>query len=309
MTSTRLCLPLALLGLLLFGGCSTPAARDLTVAAANYEARSLEAIAAVDSMAQRELQGTPRLDRDAEDDFVSRMTNGPAGIVGEAEIEQALRPFDVDTTAADQARGEILDAMRRHHAEFTAIFADVERAGLLARGTIADRVPPVLDILIAQQVAVARTLNGDGRPRLLAMRGELAAQINQVRRSDMSSADKDAALRNLRRQWLEMEAQEEQLLASTSGALLTAAATGLALREQVQEYGSLSIADLEAIAREMIGFVGAATGRDVTQLNAQVEALAARITADPDFSQAARDLLARVPLRAAHRDVLPIPGE
>ena len=267
------------------------AARELTVAARNYEARSLEAIAAVETMARRELQPTALPEREAEQEFIGRLTAIGSRAIRQDDIVAALRPYEPNLTTEIEQRSAILDRLRAHHAEFTAIFEHSERAGLLAKSDIARRVPPVLDLLIAQQVAAARLLQGDGRPRLLSRRSELITQINLAARSQAPQAEKEAALRELRRGWLEMEAQEAELLAATSRALLTAAATGMALRRQVVDYGRLSLAELEGITRELIGYVGAITGRDLAQLDAQVEAIAARIAADPDFSVAARRLL------------------
>jgi len=302
MKKARIVSAFVLLGGLLLGGCATPAARELTVAARNYEARSLEALSAVDTMARREIEAPSRPEREAEDDFVARMRVLQPTDVTETRIEQDLRPFGTPAAQAASERAATLDEMRNQHAEFSAIFLNVERAGLLGRRTVSQRVPPVLDTLIAQQVSLARML-ARAPPRLVATRSALAAEIALVLR-DAPEAAKDAALRDLRRRWLEMEAQEQQLLADTSTPLLTAAATGLALREQVQQYGKLSLADLQAITQEMLGFVGAATGRDVTALSGQVETLAARINADPDFSAAARELLNRAPVPA-----LPTGGE
>lgn len=275
----------------LVAGCKVPGARELTVAAGNYEARSLEALAAVDEMARQEIQPPERPEREAEDDFVERMRALPANALDEAAIVQSIRPFAVNTGEAEGARKEILDEMRRHHAEFTAIFADVERAGILSQRTVGERVPQVLDILIAQQLRLARTLTGDGRPRLLGERGALGAEIHRVRLSSMPDDQKSTALRDLRRRWIDLEAREEQLLASTSGALLRAAATGLALREQVERYGQLSLAQIQSIVQEALGFVTAATGRDLSALSGQVDTLIAQVEADPDFSAVAKRLL------------------
>ena len=307
MARTRLLLPLILLGSILAAGCAAPGARELTVAASNYEARSLEAIAAVDELARREIEVPARPEREAEDDFVQRMVQLPQGELTETAIVQALRPFDVNTDAATSERGDMLDQMREQHAAFTAIFADVERAGILAQRNVSDRVPPVLDVLIAQQVAMARTFSGDGRPRLLGLRGQLSADIHRTRLSNQTAEQKSAALRALRRRWLEMEAQEEQLLANTTGALLRAAAVGLALRRQVEDYGKLSLAQIQSIIGEALGFVGAATGRDLSALNAQAEALVAEINADPDFSAAAKALLSRTRIPAP--PIAPVAGE
>lgn len=299
MMGARLGLPLILLAAALVGGCATTAGRELAVAADNYEARSLEAIAAVDTMARRETAMPARPEREAEDEFVRNLRSLSPDRVDQAVIDLALDPDAVDLGEAEQARTAILDRMRRQHAEFTAIFEEVERAGLLGKRPVAERVPPVLDVLIAQQVGLARTISSPaGRPRLLGLRGALEAEIARVL-EDVPDAEKDAALRDLRRRWLEMRAEEERLAASTSASLLTAAATGLALREQVEAYGRLSLAELQSIAQELLGFVGAATGRDLSALNGHVETLAARIQADPDFSQAAKALLERVPVPTA----------
>jgi hypothetical protein len=310
--SARIIFPVPFLAAMFLAGCATPAAHQLVVAAHDYEARSTEAIAAVETMARRELQPTQPSERDAEAEFVDRVMNGGAGVLGPGEVTAALRPYEPNITEAVRQRAAILDRLRADHAAFTAIFADVERAGLLGKRTIATRVPPVLDILIAQQVAIARSLQGDGRPLLLARRSELITEINRVRRSDKSQAEKEASLRELRRNWLAMEAEEADLLASTSHALLTAAAVGLALRHQAADYGHLSVADLQAITTELVGFVGAVTGRDLTKLNGQVEAIAARIEADPDFSAAAKRLLdaaAPPPPQTAPPVVPPIPAQ
>lgn len=307
MARTRLLLPLVLLGSLLAGGCAAPGARELTVAAGNYEARSLEAIAAVDELARRETEAPARPAREAEDDFVQRMVLLSPNELTSTSIEQSLRPFDVNLGTASSERAEVLDRLRQQHAAFTAIFTDVERAGILAQRNVSDRVPPVLDILIAQQVSLARTFSGAGRPRLLGIRGQLSADIHRVRLSSVTDDEKSTALRDLRRRWLEMEAQEEQLLATTTGALLRAAATGLALRKQVEEYGNLSLAQIQSIIGEALGFVGAVTGRDLSALNAQAEALIAQINADPDFSAAAKALLSGV--RVPAPPVTPAVGE
>jgi hypothetical protein len=191
--------------------------------------------------------------------------------------------------------------MRCGHGRFKASFAQVGEAGIFGKKPVATYAPGVLDSFVAQQLAMARMIqNNPQYVRLLVRRAAVGAELTSVLEDTKSSKeDKEEALIDLRKQLLAIEEEEAQLRATALEDLLKAAATGIALREQMEKYGQWSLSDLTDSLGGLTSFIGKVTGRDFAALNGRIDELEGQIAGDPRLVSQLEQALAAIPVPEA----------
>lgn len=280
-----------LLGAVSVSGCNTTASHELAVAIDNYDARSREAIAAIELFQTKAREQPPVSDAEAERRFVAEVLDSQSD-VDDAFMVEAVHPN------APPAAGESLPLaeMRCDHRSFTAAFAQLETAGIFGKSSVAARAPGVLDALVAQQLAMTKHVQNPEYSKLLLRRVAVASDVEDVRASSEPREAKEQALAALRTQWLAIEREEEQLRAAALQSLLKAAATGLALRDQIEQYGRWSLSDLKDSLAGLTGFISDVTGRDLAGLNGRIAELEGLIANDPALRALVEDAAAGLPV-------------
>ena len=303
-------------------GCTTTASRELMLAVQNYDARSREAITAIEAIETKALEQPPVAESQLEQQFVRDMLDTRIKLDG-TMLNSAGQPIDpqrlvqgrvhpYDTSVSANPATPALDELRCIHGTFTTAFDDLEQAGFLGKGPVARQGSPILDRLIVQQLLIARLVQGPLRADMRGYKADLIAEIERIRVSTLTDDQKRSQLLSVRTRWLAIEDQENQLTAAAVESLVKAAATGVALRDQMTAYGQWSFSDLVDSANGLTQFIASASGKDMTALNGRIEELRGKIAADPDFQRTVDAALAQVPVPggalAAAPPVPPAPG-
>jgi hypothetical protein len=278
---------------LMLGGCATTAATELIAGAKQYEARSIEAINAVDLATKLEVAPPDISESVAEARWVTSLRASKLP-TSENLIEFAYSGIKPTPGAEIDDRNRAFAALRAHHASFTAVFDNVERAGFLGKSPIGRCAPPIIEKLVARQVYLARAFGGDGAVQLLARRAALNAEIDRARTGPGTDAERNMHLTQLFQARKQLIKDEDALNAATISALTAAAESGLLLHKQAKNYRKISLADIESTASGLIAFAASSGGRDLTGLTKHAEGVFERIKADPDLQGAADILLNRV---------------
>lgn len=291
------------LGLATLSGCTTTTSQSLVVAASNYDARSREAIDAVETIERAALEQVEPTGASADADFVAAMLDPRLDLTGGDAanlIARRVHPYRADLRGAGGADSVwALQEMRCTHASFTAAFGRVRAAGLFGKKAVATRAPQFLDLLIAEQIALARIVAGPSRAEFKSRRSLLIAQMIAVRGSKQTDALKGEAMLALRTAWLAMEANEEALTLNAVTGLTKAAATGAELRDEIRAYGKFSLSDVSDSAKGLAAFIGSVRGADVSNIATRIDELRVKLESDELLAPAARLVLNAVDVPGA----------
>ena len=275
-------------------GCNTTASRQLALAVDTYDSRSNDAITALEAIEAKVVEEPAVSPSDRQRRFVAEAMT-PGVIITQDVMAELLHP---NASPPRQAKG--LAEMRCQHGRFKNAFAQLESAGIFGKTAVATRAPGILDALVAQQLAMARIVQDNPEyARLQARRNAVGADTATVLASSATDEAKSDALVKLLEQSDAIEQEEDQLRAAALEDLLKAAATGIALRDQVAQYGRWSASDLIDSLTGLSGFIGEVSGDDFTKLNGRIDQLEGQIANDPALTTLVGQALASIPVPQA----------
>lgn len=279
------------LGCLLMG-CTPEKAQALRTAAVQFRSESLAAINALEVMLDKEIAEPPRSETEAAGQFAKNLLELPASQPLSAEIiRRALNPDAVTLNPeVAQRKANLFGEVRAQYAAFAAIFDQLEAGSFLARDAVA-RATPYADKLTLQMAAFAKSVT-EHPPQLIQFRNALIARMDAARKdAALSAEEKSRRLRELRDEWLLLEAGERDLQRSVVELCLKAATLGREVSRLSRTYGDLSLEDINFAVQRALDVAGQLTGKDVTALAAKASEVYASIRDDSIWSSVAGQTL------------------
>lgn len=270
----------ALAATLLLLGCAEKA-KTVQIGAAQFKAESFAAIDRIGALQAAEITAPPLPPGQAADKFVA-LVEGSTRPIDQQTLQLLLNPGAIDTPASSARWQKFLDGLRAQYAAFASVFESLDQGSLLAAPDVRRAIAP-LDRLTAQMAAFAKTIQA--HPAMfIAERANLAADIESARdNSQLSPAQKRAALLQLRERLVTLAAAEQRMTTETAAQCLKAASLGLELRKLLAAYDTLTIDDLMGGLATAFQVAGTVAGRDFGGLQTRTESVIAEFTATPEL--------------------------
>ncbi len=246
-------------------------------------------------MLEKEIAEPPRSETEAAGQFAENLLAMPANMALNPEaIRKALYPDAITVTPeVAKQKSDLFGEMRAQYAAFASIFDQLEAGSFLARDAVS-RAAPYADKLTLQMASFAKMVS-ENPPELNQFRNALIFRMDVVRKdAALSAEEKSRRLRELRDEWLLLEAGERDLQRSVVEQCLKAATIGIEVSKLSRTYGDLSLEDINFAVRKAFDAAGQLTGKDFTSLQAKASEVYAAIKEDSIWSGVADQILAEV---------------
>lgn len=300
LVNSRLLLVVLVCGGLLVSGC-TEKAQALKVGVSQFEAESIAAVDAIDSMRKQEIAPLERSAAKATREFVDNVLGlSPGTAVDDGNLGILLDTYTVTPSPrVEQSWSQFIGNLRAQYTTFARIFDELDRASFTARNTVKE-AEPFIEKLTAQLAYFAREIEKNP-PRLIQQRSALLASLADIKNGSAPTADKRRQIAQWRDEWLALMAAEAELKRVTVEKCLKAATIGIGIREQIQDYDKISIADISSALKQVFAIAGSITGQDYSQLQSRVADIISMIENDPVWNTAAQAALTEINARIAAR--------
>ena len=281
----------ALLMLVTATGCANKA-KLIQVGAKQFEAEALSSIDKIDEMRRREVAGPEIAPAEADRLFADHVLGSQKPIEADS-LEFLLNPSDIGPLKNEPEWQRFLTKLRSQYRQFAAIFSKLDQGALLAAPKVKDAIP-LLDPLIGQMSAFADIM-AKAPVEFVGHRTDLAGRIEDVRGSEQTDEQKRQALKELRRELVELDRAETEMNEAVIAQCLKTATLGRQLRGLIQDYDKLSVDAIADGLQEAFAFANSLPGVNLQKLQAQTTELLEEINQDPELKQALDRALARTP--------------
>lgn len=281
---------LAIALLLITTGCANKA-KSVQLGAEQFAQHSEAAIASIDAFRNTELAVTPLSPEAAQKKFIELILNSKDDIERKT-LEQAMHPLRRKPTDADGKWQDFLGTLRRHHEEFTRIFARLDQGSFFAAPKVKETIP-TLNKLIGELVAFADTIKATPA-EMTRERANIAINLEIIRDSDKDQTVKELQAAEFYQQLQVVEAREQQVTQDVLEHSLKAALVGKELRTLLQQYDQLSIDDITEGISLALSLSGQVLGKDLSALNQKAAGVTADIKKDPDLNALFTNALTRI---------------
>ncbi len=291
----------------LLSGCSVEKAKTLQAAAAQFRSESLAAIAAIDTLRQRELEAPPRGLAETRQDTIRRILNSQS-LLNADLIELALNP---DRVPPDPEWDAFVLDMKAQYNGFSGIFERLEGGAIVGNQEVKTSAE------YAQRLTVQMALFADAvqknPPVLVRHRSWVIANLRRVRRDYQALSPGTARSAELERQtgdllveWQRIRQEEQRLLEATVLQCTKAVAIGKDVIELANRYDDLSLNAMSLGLSRVFSTASSLTGRDYSQTQSQINRLLGELNRDPFWQPVTRSFFDRVNAAADRRN--PAPG-
>ena len=130
---------------------------------------------------------TPLTPEAAQKKFASLLLKSKSAITRK-KVDKAIHPLRKRKTAADSQWQSFIGTLRRHHDEFTKIFARLDQGSFFAAPKVKETIPS-LDKLISQIVAFAKAIEAQPA-EMRRERASITVEIEIIRDGDKAPAVK-----------------------------------------------------------------------------------------------------------------------
>lgn len=291
----------ALLFIVSFSGGCAEKARVLSIGVTQFETEALTAIDAIDNMRALEIAPMGISEQEATNEFVDNVMELNAGTpIGPQNLNVILNPYEVTINPVNKENWrKFIGDLRLQYASFAAIFASIEESSFVSRNDVI-QAEPYIAKLTAQMAYLAQAIQ-ENPPLLLQHRSALLAELADIRTRRGSEVDKRRAISQWREDWTSLQTAENELMRGTAEQCLKAAAIGVKIRKQIQEYNQLSLSDISAGLTTAFSLASSITGNDFGKISAKASQVIAEIESDPAFKITAQAVLSEVNTAVAAR--------
>lgn len=258
-------------------GCGK--AKTIQAGATQFEAESLAAIELIDEFRRAETSVTPPTPAEAQDKFVSLVSNSSAPVTL-TTLKLLEAPFALELARSEPAWQAFLSGLRKHHIEFTKIYSSLDDGSLFAGPAVKESANSI-EPLISQLTAFAKHIAE--KPVVFTReRAALATDIESIRDDNsLSAKQKRAALIVASVRLQTLGASEAELTKQALAQSLKAAQVGMALKELLIEYDQLTIGDIADGLTAAFNLASVIPGLDIGGLKADTGKLIEEIQKDP----------------------------
>ncbi len=281
-----------LLGLTL-GACSQEERTILRLSAYGFSEQAVTAIESVRAIYK--LSSPTRPPDESRSLLVNRLLQSKVDFRDVRRIDTIItgaRPSETQTSELDEAFNDLI----AQYEATAAIFNNIEKVGLLGSGAIADAAQPARSLTVKMSL-LAKRLSQDPPTPLDPARVVLSRRLRDLRRRYDDPKTTEAERREIQTQvsqqideWLQVDAQERQLLCETTARLVRAAETGQQLSTLIDQYRSVSFDKVVNTVTQLFGTASSLTGRDYSLLTARIQRLDSAIKQDPTLNAIANEL-------------------
>jgi hypothetical protein len=261
---------------LILSACANKA-KMIQAGATQFEAESLTAIEKIDELRRKETEASPLPREKASALFVAAVKNS-TGPITLKTLRIVSEPLKTEAPKSEAQWQAFLQKMRQQYNTFAATFASLDKGSWFAASEVKETIP-ILDKLIAQMVAFARSIQ-EHPAEFIRERAAIAAALEQVRETRPFTEVTDLKLLELERRLREIAAAEEQITRDTIEQALKAATLGTELRKLLVNYDKLSLDDIAEGLSIAFKLVAGIPGLDLSGLNAETDELIGEIKKD-----------------------------
>jgi hypothetical protein len=289
----------------LLSGCSVEKAKTLQAAASQFRSESLAAIAAIDTLRQRELEAPPRGLAETRQDTIRRILNSQS-LLNADLIELALNP---DRVPPDPEWDAFVTDMKAQYNGFSGIFERLEGGAIVGNQDVKTSAE------YAQRLTVQMALFADAiqknPPVLVRHRSWVIVNLRRVRRDYQAlppgaasprQAELERQTGDLLVEWQRIRQEEQRLLEATVLQCTKAVAIGKDVMELANHYDDLSLNEMSLGVSRLLTTASSLTGRDYGQTQAKINGLIGDLNRDPFWQPVTRSFFDRVNAAAAGRN-------
>ena len=266
----------------MLSGCTPEKAAALSSAATQFKEKSLEAVDAIASLMDKELEPPPRSNSEINEEFAKNIL----AVSDDKEIttfivELANDPYSVVLDDDYKARRKkFRNNLRKSYIAFANIFEELEGGSFFAKKAVKASAP-IASNLTLQMAAYAEAITNNP-PKLLQYRSAKVVEIAEAKASTtLDSGAKKSRLFALNEEYNAIKTLELELQKSTVKKCLDASLLGMYVGRLIDEYEKLSLKDLHYITGRVLTEVSSITGEDLSKLKLKSEEVFAKIESDP----------------------------
>lgn len=288
-TSLKCWVPLVVLSLLTFTGCTPEKAKTLKAGAAVFANQATLAIDAVSKAIDAEVSVPPLQDPQQTQLFVKNILEyekTPEALNTFSALIAASDPYQIKLSAeAITKKKKFITRMLGNYYEFNQMFESLEIGSVVAVDAVAKTLK-YAQSLVADMVAIGDHYRSNP-VKLLGRQGELLGRAQDVLKNEtLSTSEKESQLTMLKAERDRILKDEEQMQKNVIESCTKAVAAGLEVQKMIKGYGELQIADLQNTLLRAVGIIGDLTGKDYSNLIQNADVIFDKAKNDPYISTA-----------------------
>jgi hypothetical protein len=287
-------------------GCSVEKARALQGAALQFRNESITAIAAIDTMRNRELEAPPQTDSEMRQGFIARILNTKQPISGEL-IDFAIDPLKPPKVPEWDS---FITDLRSQYEGFNAIFEQLDSKSVVSRDEVKKSADYARTLTV--QMALLADAISKNPPILIQHRGRVVVKFQKLRKDyqaviaklndgsgnpqqlNQRKSELETQAGELLGEWQQIKREEQKLLESTVAQCIKAATIGKEVIEAANNYDRMDLNQLNALIPRALSIASTFTGKDYSTLRARATRIVRDIQSDPLWSGVTKSLFDRV---------------